>query len=84
MAPSRQPNGNFNVTEPGFVNDPAQFAALYAYSTTSAGVFAFRFDQLGRKNPDPAGKPGGPGRFFKVFCLQPGGLAFNSTESIDF
>jgi prolyl oligopeptidase len=32
LASERDPNGQFNVTEYGTVNDPEQFRALYAYS----------------------------------------------------
>ena len=53
------PNGAFNVTEFGTVNDPAQFAALHAYSpyhhvvdgTPYPAVLFVTGDHDGRVNP---------------------------------
>ena len=54
-----EPNGAFNVTEFGSVQDPAQFRALYAYSpyhhvvdgTTYPAVFLLSGENDGRVNP---------------------------------
>src|SRR5205814_3867017 len=53
------PNGTFNTTEFGTVNDPAQFEALYAYSpyhhvtnsTAYPSILLMTGEQDGRVNP---------------------------------